>query len=332
MAQDPQSVELHCRFPLEPRLGSKPPLNSDNILFGKFNHVCSLTDKPQCLNQSTHSLDKHVLVSGEPDENSSHICSMKNFMPMIFPDENVIFQRKLVNNIPEDMVITQKCLNIEDEITMNTQHSSQQGSQSQFGEKRQNFNEQCEIASERKHYLSMQNPTFLTTTCHAINDASSDLGDVKVQHWLPESICKDIKVPKSDVCETERQTNLLLKNLAAEKCNFNCSESCGHFGMTGRHEGDIDRVHFCKPRKQEFYLDSLIDEDIGSLSIKSNGSDKKCSLSKSDSHSVNAEKPLELLHLEMKTTQKLLLPSQRRGEQTDPEQLVTPSAHGEFEG
>lgn len=332
MAQDPQPAELPCRLPLEPRLASKPPLNNDDILFGKFNYVYSLTDKPQHLEQSTHSLDKHMLVSGEPDENGSHICSMKNLTSMVLPDENGIFQRNSVNNVPEEMIISQKCSNIKDEIPMNTQHSSQYGSWSQLGEKRQNFNEQCPNASELKHYLCTQNPTLVSGTCNAIDNVASDLVDIKVQHWFPDSVYKDIKVPKSHTCETERQTDLLLMNLAREKCNFNCSDSCEHFGMTAKHEGDINGVHFGKPRRQEFYLDSLVDEDIGSSIIKSSGSDKKCSVSNNDSHSVNIEKPDEVLHLELKTTKKSLLPSQRRGQRTDPEQLKIPSSHGEFEG
>ncbi|XP_021928717.1 centrosomal protein of 131 kDa-like isoform X4 [Zootermopsis nevadensis] len=323
-AHDPQPAELPSILPLKQELASKPTLNNDDILFGTFNHVYSPVDKLQYLNQTTHSLDNDVLVSGVEDGNSSHMCSMKNLISMVFSDGSDICQRNLVNNVTEDMFITQKCSNIKDEIPMNTQYSSQ------HGEKRQNFNEQCQNELELKHYLYTQNPAVLSRTCNAFDDVFNYVGDIKVQHWFQDSVCEVVKEPKAHIFDTERQTDLLLMNLATEKCSSKCSDNCERFGMRARHDSD-SRVHFGKPRRQEFHLNSLVDEDIGSSSINVDGSDKRCSVSNIDSHRVNVDKSDAVLNLELRTTKKSLLTSQRR-EETDSEQLKISSSHGEFEG
>jgi hypothetical protein len=348
MAQIPQAAELPRRLPLEPGLASKPPLSPyskqvhhclEKLIHSsgkyldkkdeKFNHDCSLTDKPQYLNQSIHSLEKYVLVSGEPGGNSSSVCSTENLTSVVFPDENGIIQGNLLNNVPRD--ITQKCPNIKDEIPVNTPYSSQSGSLSQFLEKQHNVNEQCQNALELNNYLCTQNQTLVTRTCNVNGDVSSDTGDIKVHQWFADSVCKDTKASKSQICETERQTDLLVINLAREQCNFDCCDNCDHFGISAKHKADINRVHTGKTRRQEMYLDFLVDEDIGSSSIKNSGSDKNCSVSNSDSHSVNIEKQ-DVLYSENKTAKKSLLPTQRRGDETVPEQLEITSALGKFEG
>lgn len=352
MAQDPQPAELPCTFPLELGLVSKPlsseyithmngslekliysrdkfldsDISADDILFGKFNRVCCLTDKPQYLSESTHLGEKYVLVSGEPDGNNSHACSMKMFGPMVSPNENKMFQGNSINDVLEDMIITQKCSNLKNEIPMNTQYSSQ------YGGEGQNLNEQCQNVLELKH-LCTQNPTVLSRTPNTIDDVSSRVGDIKVQQWFPDSVCKDSKVPDSHICETERETDLLQMNLAREECNFGCSDSCEDVGIEPTCEDDIKTVYSGRPRREELNLECLvlgdIDECSGSSSIRSSESDEKCSVS--NIHE-NVVKQGEISHLELETENNSLVPDQRPEGETDRELLEKPSAHGGFEG
>jgi hypothetical protein len=61
-----------------------------------------------------------VQASGEPGRSNSHVCSMKSLTPTVFPSETGMFQRNVINNVPEDMIITQQCSNLNDELLMNT--------------------------------------------------------------------------------------------------------------------------------------------------------------------------------------------------------------------
>jgi hypothetical protein len=242
---------------------------------------------------------------------------MKMLAPMVCPNENEMFQGNSINDVLEDMTITQKCSNVKNEIPMNTQYSSQ------CREEGQNLNEQCQNMLELKH-LCTQNPTILSRTPNAMDDVSSHLGDIKVQHWFPESVCKDSKVPDSYICETERETGLLLMNLAREDCNFDSSDNC---------EDDINTVYSGKVRRENLNLERLVLGDVnecgGLSSINSSGSDEKCSVP--NSH-VNVEKQGEISHLELETEYSSLLPDHRQGDETDRELLEKPSTHGGFEG
>jgi hypothetical protein len=352
MAQDPQPAELPLTLPVELGLVSKPlssecstqvngclenlihsrdkyldnDISDNDILFGKFNRVCCLTDKPQYLSQSTHLGDKHVLVSGKPDGNNSHTCSVKMLAGMVSPNENEIFQGNSVNNVIEDMIIPHKCSNLKNEIPMNTQYSFQ------YREERQNLNEQCQNVLELKH-LYTQNPTILSMTPNAIDDVSSHVGGIKVQHWFPDSVCKDSKVPDSHICETEKKTDLLLMNLAREQCNFDCSDSCEDIAIRHTHEDDIDTVYSGKPRREELNLECLVLGDIdkcgGSSSIRGSGGDNMCSVS---NNHVNVEKQGEVSHLELETENNSPLPGQRLGDETDHELLEKSSDRVRFEG
>lgn len=342
MAQDPQPAELPSTLPLELGLVSKPlsseyithvngslekliqsrdkfldsDISADDILFGKFNHVCCLTEKPQYLSESTRLEEKYILVSGEPDGNNSHASNMKMLVPLVSPNENEMFQENSINNVLEDMIITQKCSNLKNEIPMSTQYSSQ------YREEGQNLNEQCQNVLELK-YLCTQNPTILSRTPNASDDVSSHVGDIKVQHWFPDSVRKDSEVSDSHKCETERETSLLQMNLAREECNSDCSDSCE----------DTKRVYSGRPRREELNLECLVQGDIdesgGSSKIRSSGSDAKCSVP--DSH-VDVEKQGEISHLELETENNSLLPDQRPEDETDRELLEKPSAQGGFEG
>jgi hypothetical protein len=351
MAQDPQPAELLHTLPLEPGLRSKPLLpqysmqtndsiqalvhsrdkyfdnsvNYEDSLFEKFNYGCSLTDEPYYLNQSAHSGDKYMLVSGEPEGDNSHTCST---IPMIFPDKS---ERGLVNNVPDDKIITQQCSSVKDEILVNTEGPSQCVSEPHPAEKRQDFNEQRQNLFELKCQPFTQN-----LKCNVNYGVSSDLRGIKVQHCFSDSVSKDNKVPNSVMCQMERQIDILHTNLVREQSNNDCSDSCQDLGITVGHEGDINRVHTGKPRRQELYFERLVDEDIdeygGSSSIKSSGNDKKCSLSNSNHHNVNVEKEGEICHMEMKITGSSFLPSQRTGDKADtlPQEMLP--VCGDFEG
>ncbi|XP_033609333.1 uncharacterized protein LOC111869461 isoform X2 [Cryptotermes secundus] len=352
MAQDPQPAELPCTLPLELGLVSEP-LSSENIthvagsleklihsrdkfldidvsagdiLFGKLNHVCCLTDKPQYLSESTYFGEKYISVSGEPDGNNSHACSIKMLVPLVSPHENEMFQGDSIDGVLEDMIITQKCSMLKNEIPMNAQYSSQ------YKEERQNLNEQCQNVLKLKH-LCTQNPTVLSRTLNAIDDVSSHVGDIKVQHLFPDSVCEDSRVPDSLICETERETDLLQMNLAREECNFDCSDSSEDVGIEPTYGNDIKTVYSGSLKREELNLECLvlgdIDEHDGSSSIRSSGSDAKCSVS---NRHVNIGKQGEISHLDLETENNSLLPDQRPEDETDGELLEKPSAQRGFEG
>jgi hypothetical protein len=351
MVQDRPPAELPHALVLEPGLASKPFLpqysmresgciqtlvhsrdkyfnnnvNYENILFEKFNHGCSLTDKPYYLNQSTNSQDKYVLVSGEQVGNNAYTCSM---IPMIFPNQS---QKGLVNNVPEDKIITQQYSSVKAEIPMNTEHSSQHVSESQSGKEIQHFNDQCQNLLELKYRPFTQN------LMHSVNDdVPSDLGDTQVQHWIPDSVSKSSKVPNSVMCEMERQTDILDTNLVREQCHLDCSDSYQDLGVMVGHAGDSNSVYMSKPRRQELYLQCLVDEDIdeygGSSSIKSSENVEKYSVSNSDHPSVKVKKQGEICHMEVNITSSALLPSQRTGDKADTEPQEMPFVCGDFEG
>jgi hypothetical protein len=351
MAQDPPPAELPHALVLEPGLTSKPLLpqytmpesgciqtpihsrdkyfdnsvNYEEILFEKFNRGCSLTIKPYYLNQSTNSQDKCMLVSGEQDGNSTHTCTT---IPVIFPDKS---QKGLVNNVTEDKIITQQYSSVKDEISMNAGRSSQHVSETQAGKDRLDFNEQGQ------HLLELKYRPFTQNLLHSINDdVPSDLGDTKIQHWFPDSVARDRKVPNSVTCEMERQSDILNTNLVREQCQLDCSERDQDLGVMVGHTGDINSVYTSKPRRQELYLECLVGEGIdeygGSSSAKSSGSDKKCSVSNGDHHCVKVGKQGEICHMEMNITSSALLPSQRTGDKavTEPQEMA--SVCGDFEG
>jgi len=350
MAQDPQPAELPHTLVLEPEFASKPLLpeysmqesglrktlvhsrdkysdnnvNYEDILFEKFNRGCSLTDKLCYLNQSTHSQYKYTLVASEPDGNNTHTC---NKFPMTFPDKSV---RDLINNVPEDKIMTQQCSSVKDGIPVNTERSSQHLTESHSGEERQDFNEQGQNLLELKYR------PFTQSLMHSVNDVPIDLKDIKVQHWFPQSVSKDSKVPNSVISEMERQTDILHNNLVMDQCHLDCSDSCQDLVITGGHAGDINSVFTGKPRRKELHLECLVDEDIDecgdSSSLKSGGSDKKCCESNSDHHIVNVEKQGEICYMEMNVTSSALLPSQRKGNKADTEPQAVPSVCGDFGG
>jgi hypothetical protein len=347
MAQDPQPAELPHALVLQPGFSSKPLLpqysmqesglrqtlvhsrdkyidnnvNYEDILFEKFNHGCSLTDKLCYLNQSTDSQDKYTLVSGEPDGNNTHTYNM---IPMMFPDKG---EKGLVNNVPEDKIITQKFASVDD-IPMNMGRSSQHLTESCSGEERQDFKEQGQNLLELKYQPC-------TGIMHSVNDdVSIDVEDIKVQHWFLHCVSKDCKVPNSVMCEMERETDILHTNLVMDQCHLDCSDSCQDLGSTVGHAVDINSVYTGKPRRHELHLECLVNEDIdecgGSSSLKSSGSDKKCCESDSDRHNiVNMEKQGEICYVEMNITSSALLPSQRTGNKADAD---ISSGCGDFEG
>jgi len=184
MAQDPQPAELPHTLVLETGFASRPLLpqhsvqenglrqtllhsrdkyfdnnvNYEDILFEKFNCGCSLTDKLCYLNQSTHSQNKYTLTAGEPDGNNT---SKFNMIPMTFPDKS---ERGLVNNVPENKIMTWQCSSVRDEIPMNTERSSQHLTESQSGEERQDFNEQGQ------NLLELEYRPFTQNLVHSVND------------------------------------------------------------------------------------------------------------------------------------------------------------------
>jgi hypothetical protein len=349
MAQDPQPAELPHSLVLETGFASKPHLpqysvqenglrqtlvhsrdkyfddniNYEDILFEKFNHGCSLTDKLCYLNHSTHSQDKYTLVAGEPDGNNTHTCNM---IPMTFPDKS---ERGLVNNVPEDKIVTQQCSSVKDKIPMNTECSSQHLTESWSGKERQDFNEQGQNLLELKYRPFTQN------LIHSVNnDVPTELEDIKVQHWFPHYVNKDSNMPNSVVCERERRTDILHSSLVMDQYHLDCSDSCQDIGITVGH--DINSVYTGKPRKQELHLECLVDEDIDecgdSSSLKSSGSDKKCCDSNSDHHIVNVERQGEMSNMEMNITSSALPSSQRTGNKADTEPQEMPSVCGDFEG
>jgi len=351
MAQDPQPAELPHTLVLEPEFASKPLLpqysmqesvlrqtlvhsrdkyfdnnvNYEDILFEKFNHECSLTDKLCYLNQSTHSQDKYTLVAGEPDGNNTLTCNM---IPVTFPDKS---ERGLVNNVPEDKIMTQKCSSVMDEIPVNTEHSSQHLTESRSGEERQDFNEQGQKLLELKYRPFTQN------LMHCVNDGVPiELEDIKVQHWFPHCVSKDSKVTNSVICEMESQTDILQTNLVNDQCHLDCTNSCQNLDITVGHADNFNSVYTGKPRRQELHLECLVDEDIDecgdSSSLKSSGSDKKCRESNSDHHIVNVEKQGEIFYMETNITSSALLPSQKTGNKADSEPQAMPSVCGDFEG
>jgi len=351
MAQDPQPAELPRKLVLEPGFASKPPLpqysrqesglrqtlihnrdkyfdNSvhyEDILFEKFNHDCSLTDKLCYLNQSTHSQDKYTLVAGEPDGNTTHTCNM---ISMTFPDKS---ERGLVNNVPEDKIMTQQCSSMKDEIPVNTERSSQHLTESWSGEERRDFNEQGQNLLELKYRPFTQN------LMHCVHDdVPIDLEDINVQHCFLHCVSKDSKVTNSVMCEMERQTDILHTNLEKDQCHLDCSDSCQDLGIMVGHADNISSVYTGKPRRQELHLECLVDEDVDecgdSSSLKSSGSDKKCCESNSDHHTVNVEKQGEICYMEMNITNSALLPSQKTGNKSDTEPQAMPSVCGDFEG
>jgi len=350
MAQDTQSAELPHTLVLEPGFASKPLLpqysvqesglrqtlvhsrdkysdnnvNYEDILFEKFNRGCSLTDKLCYLNQSTHSQDKYTLFADEPDGNNTHICNM---IRMTFPDKS---ESSLVNNVPDDKIMTRLCSSVKGEIPVNTERSSQHLTESQSGEERQDFNEQGQNLLELKYR------PFTQSLMQSVNDVPIDLKDIKVQHWFPHCVSKDSKMPNSVICEMERQTDLLHTNLVMDQCHLDCSDSCQDLVITGGCADDINSVFTGKPRRKGLHLECLVDEDIDecgdSSSLKSSGSDKKCCECNSDHHIVNVEKQGEICSMEMNITSSALLPSQRTGNKADTEPQAVPSVCGDFGG
>lgn len=350
MAQDPQPAELPHTLVLETGFASKPLLpqysvqesglrrtlvhsrdkyfdnnvNYEDIFFEKFYRDCSLTDKLCYLNQSTHSQDKYTLVAGEPDGNNTHTCNM---ILMTFPDKS---ERGLVNNVPEDKIITQQCSSVKDEIPMNTERSSQHLTEVRSGEDRQDFNEQGQKLLELKYQPFTQN------LMRSVNDDVPIDLDVKVQHWFPHCVSNDSKVPNSVILEVERETDILSTNLVKDQRHLDCSDSCQDLGITVGHADDINSVYTGKPRRQELHLECLVDEDIDecgdSSSLKSSGSDKKCWECNNDHHIVNVEKQGEICNMEMSINSSALHPSQRTGNKADTEAQEMPSVCGEFEG
>jgi hypothetical protein len=348
MAQDPQLAELSCTPSHELGLVSEPlsseystqvnecleklmhnrdkyldnNISVDDVLFGKFGHVRCLTDKSQYSSESTHSETKRVLVSREPDGDKSHTYSMKILAPLDSPNESEMLQGNSISVGLDDMIITQKCSDLKSDIPMNTQYSSQhrQGGHS--------FNGQCQNILEVKHLCS-QDSTSLNRTSNAIDDVSGHVGDIKVQQWFPDLVCKNSKVPDSHIYENESKTDLLLMKLAREQCNFDCCDNCEVVGI----EDDINTVYSGKPRGELLNLECLVQGDIdecdGSSNIQSSGIDNKWSVS--NSH-VNVQKQGEVSHLELKTENNSLLPAQRPGDETEREMLEKVPAHGGFEG
>jgi hypothetical protein len=342
MTRDPQPPKLSCIPSHELGLASKPlssdystqvndcleklihsrdkyldnNISADTILFGKFNHVRSLTDRSQYLSESTYSQKKHVFISSEPDGDNRHTYSMKM---LDSPNESEVLQGNSISVGLED-IITQKCSDLRNEIPMNTQYSSQHRQEGQ------SFNGQCQNMVEVKHCCS-QNSTSLNSTSNAV-DVSSHIGDIKVQQWFPDLVCKYSRVPDSHIYENESETDLHVKNLARD-----CSDNCEVVSIGPTCENDINTVYSGKPRGEELNLECLvqggIDECGGSSSIKGNGIDKKWSVS--NSH-VNVQKQGELSHLEQKTENNSLNPGQKPGDETDCELLEKVSAHGGFEG
>jgi hypothetical protein len=345
MAQDPQPAELSCTPSHELGLVSKPlsseystqvnecleklihsrdkyldsNISADDILFGKFNHVCCLTDRSQYSSESTRSEKKHVLFSREPDGDNCHTCSTKMVAPLNSPNESEMFQGNSISVGLEDIIVTQKCSDLRNDIPMNTQYSSHHRQEGQ------NFNGQHIL--EVKH-LCLQDSTSLNRTSNAIDDVSGHVGDIKVQQWFPDLVCTNSKVPDSHIYENESKTDLLLMELAREQCNLDCSDNCEVVGIGPTCEDDVNTVYSGKPRRElsnlECFVRGDIDECDGSLSITSSGIDKKCSVS--NSH-VNVQKQGELSHLELKTENNSLLPGQILGDETE-----TVSAHGGFKG
>lgn len=350
MAQDPQSAELPHTLVFEPGFASESLLpqysvresglrqtlvhskdkysdnnvNYEDILFEKFNRGCSLTDKLCCLNQSTHSQDKYRLVAGEPDGNNTHTCNM---IRMTFPNKS---ERGLVNNVPDDKIMTQLCSSMKDEIPVNTECSSEHLTEARSGEERQDFKEQGQNLLELKYGPSTQ------SLMQSVDDVPIDIKDIKVQHWFPHCVSKDSKVPNSVICEMERQTDILHTNLVMNQCHLDCSDTCQDLGITGRRADDINSVFTGKPRRKELLLECLVDEDIDecddSSSLKSSGSDKECCESNSDHHIVNVEEQGEICYMEMNITSSALLPSQRIGNEADTEPQAVPSVCGDFGG
>jgi hypothetical protein len=351
MAQDPQPAELPCVPSLElgsvsKRLTSEystqvtecmeklihssdkyldSNVRADDILCGEIDQVQCLTDKSQYLSESTHLGKKHILVASEPEGDNSHAHSMNLLAPMDSPTENEMFQEHCVNVVLDDMIITRKCSDLKNDIPMSTQYSFQS---SQEG---QNLNKQCQNVLELKHLCS-QNPVSLNRPSNATDDVSSHIGDIKVQKWFSDPMCKNSEVPNSHICANERGTGTLIMNLAREQCNLDCSDSCENVGMGHTYEDDINTAYSGKPRREELNLECLVrgdDECGGSSSIKCSGIDTTWPVSKSH---VNVQIQGEISHLKLKAGNNLQLPGQRPGDETDHELLEKASAHGGFEG
>ncbi|KAJ4445587.1 hypothetical protein ANN_12268, partial [Periplaneta americana] len=237
MAQDPRPAQVPCILPLEPGVTRKPPLpkykknensyqerdanckenyincavSNDDMSLGDLTY--DVIDRSHCLKCSAHFVDQCEHSSEESRENGNHICNSEIVLSSSFPNTKEMLKKELIKNALQ-------CLNFEDEVLDSAQNLPSGNSQAFPKEGKENGVGSCSIVPELNNYSLTENRPFLRTS-DLTDNVSHDLTDTEVHRWFP--LACECEVTHSHLSDAERETDLLLMNLARQKCNFDCS-------------------------------------------------------------------------------------------------------------
>ncbi|XP_069695012.1 calponin homology domain-containing protein DDB_G0272472 isoform X2 [Periplaneta americana] len=318
MAQDPRPAQVPCILPLEPGVTRKPPLpkykknensyqerdanckenyincavSNDDMSLGDLTY--DVIDRSHCLKCSAHFVDQCKHSSEESRENGNHICNSEIVLSSSFPNTKEMLKKELIKNALQ-------CLNFEDEVLDSAQNLPSGNSQAFPKEGKENGVGSCSIVPELNNYSLTENRPFLRTS-DLTDNVSHDLTDTEVHRWFP--LACECEVTHSHLSDAERETDLLLMNLARQKCNFDCSGMCQNFNVNLGCHDDMD-LRPTKQRKQELCLENLLEEnadhnsDPSTIRIAEGGI--SYSLPNRDYHAVNKVKQT-LSHSEINLT------------------------------